>query len=143
FLAFMRIPLRCVARPFRRPALVRRRAAPPADRRPPAARPGQLSSSRLTQVGSLLVRGGGRLPREYRRGPPGVALPRLVAAVAVLFVTLLFYVHRPDVVRRAVEDVLHAEHRGEHRVILVVVPVHAVAPDRVHVWVRWLPATRG
>ena len=31
------------------------------------------------------------------------------------------------------EDVLHAEHRGVHRVVLVVVAVHAVAPDRIHV----------
>ncbi len=47
-------------------------------------------------------------------------------------VVLLFDVHRPDVVVGA-EDVLHAEHRGVHRVVLVVVAVHAVATDRVHV----------
>ena len=40
------------------------------------------------------------------------------------------------------EDVLDREHRGEHRVVLVVVPVHAVAADRIHVPCMFARATR-
>ena len=70
-------------------------------------------------------------------GPPcGGASPRVAAARRVspvlLLVVLLLDVHRPDVVVGA-EDVLDREHRGEHRVVLVVVAVHAVAADRIHV----------
>jgi hypothetical protein len=50
-----------------------------------------------------------------------------------LFVVVLFDVDRPHVVLLAVGYVLDGEERGEHRVVLVVVTVHAVAADRVHV----------
>ena len=50
----------------------------------------------------------------------------------LLLVVLLLDVHVPHVVVGA-EDVLDREHRGEHRVVLVVVAVHAVASDRMHV----------
>ena len=41
-------------------------------------------------------------------------------------------VHRPDVVRRALH-VPDGHHRRQHRVVLVVVLVHAVAADGVQV----------
>ena len=44
----------------------------------------------------------------------------------------VLHVHAPDVVIRP-EDILHRQHCGQHRVILIVVLVHAVAADRVHV----------
>jgi hypothetical protein len=47
-------------------------------------------------------------------------------------VILEIRVHRPDVVPGALH-VLHGEHRGQHRVVLVVVLVHAVAADGVQV----------
>ena len=50
----------------------------------------------------------------------------------LLLVVLLLDVDRPDVVMGA-EDVLDGQHRRVHRVVLVVVLVHAVATDRMHV----------
>ena len=72
--------------------------------------------------------GSGRRARCPWRHPR----PGLGRGVVALFVVLLLDVHRPDVVVGA-EDVLDREHRRVHRVVLVVVPVHAVAADRVHV----------
>src|SRR5262249_48912893 len=59
---------------------------------------------------------------------------RLVLGVVarLLLVVLLFDIHRPHVVVRT-EDVLDRQHRGIHRVILVVVTVHAVTADGIHV----------
>src|SRR5213078_375832 len=62
--------------------------------------------------------------------------PRVVALGLVdrgRLVVLLLDVHAPDVVVRAGGDVLGRQHRRVHRVVLVVVPVHAVAADGVDV----------
>jgi hypothetical protein len=48
-------------------------------------------------------------------------------------VVFLLDVDGPDVVVGAAGDVLGGEHRGVHRVVLVVVAVHAVAADGMHV----------
>jgi len=48
-------------------------------------------------------------------------------------VILLFNIDGPHVMGSAV-DVVDGQHCGEHRVILVVVLVHAVSTDEVHVW---------
>jgi hypothetical protein len=50
-----------------------------------------------------------------------------------LFVVLLLNVDRPHVVGRT-EEVVHREHCGVHRVVRIVVAVHAVAPHRKYVW---------
>ena len=44
-------------------------------------------------------------------------------------------VHVPQIrmVRASLGDVVHRHHRGEHAVVLVVVPVHAVPPDQEQV----------
>src|SRR5438105_7437033 len=64
------------------------------------------------------------------------AVVSVSVALAVGGVTLLVVlgvdVDAPDVVMGA-QDVLDRQHRGVHRVILVVVPVHAVAAHRIHV----------
>src|SRR3954465_121545 len=46
-------------------------------------------------------------------------------------VVVLLDVDVPDVVGRPVDHALHGQLRREHRVVLVVVAEHAVAPDRV------------
>src|SRR6478736_1828136 len=75
---------------------------------------------------------------DDRRAAAGALVAdRLVVGRAdgrgLLLVVLLLAVHLPHVVDRAGHDVLDREHRGVHRVVLVVVAVHAVAADRVHV----------
>src|SRR6266702_4399852 len=68
-----------------------------------------------------------RIPAGAASATGGVVLFRR------LLVVLLFDVHAPDVVAGAGGDVLGREHRRVHRVVLVVVAVHAVAPDGVDV----------
>src|SRR3954470_11529673 len=70
--------------------------------------------------------------RHDRSRTAGATLGR-VAVGRAGFVVFLLDVDLPDVVRHAVGDGLHREHRGVHRVVLVVVLVHAVAADRVDV----------
>src|SRR5205823_2606746 len=71
-------------------------------------------------------------PTREANGPTDTAGATKVGGreLLLLFVVLLLDVDRPDVVVGA-EDVLHREHGREHRVVLVVVLVHAVAPDGV------------
>src|SRR5688500_18897643 len=80
------------------------------------ARPAAVSAARVTtSLRGARAREDGCVTTGAlgaRGGPPGL-------------VVLLLDVHGPDVVVRA-EEVLHREHRGEHRVILVVVLVHPV-----------------
>ena len=45
----------------------------------------------------------------------------------------LFDVDFPDVVGRAIHDVLHGQHRGVHRVVLIVVAMHAVTANWVNI----------
>ena len=54
----------------------------------------------------------------------------------LLLVVLLLHVDVPDVVGGPGGDVLHREHGRVHGVVLVVVAVHAVAPDRDGRWGR-------
>src|SRR5919107_2194207 len=51
----------------------------------------------------------------------------LVLVVLALLVVHGLGIHGPDVVVRAVHEVVHGAHRGEHRVVRVVVPVQPVA----------------
>src|SRR3954454_21927472 len=82
------------------------------------------------QLGDVL--GVGLPARHDRSGAAGATFGRVALGRAGL-VVLLLDVDLPDVVRHAVGDGLHREHRGVHRVVLVVVLVHAVAADRVDV----------
>ena len=70
--------------------------------------------------------------RQNRRIPARAGTAVRPAPVRPLLVVLLFHVHRPDVVCRPV-DVLDGEHGRVHGMVLVVVLVHAVAADGVHV----------
>src|SRR5678816_514462 len=74
-------------------------------------------------------------PRDDRRvaAGPGCASTRIEVDLRGLFVVLLFHVHAPHVVLRAARDVLGRQHRGVHRVILVVVAMHSVPPYRIPV----------
>ena len=45
---------------------------------------------------------------------------------------LLFHIHFPNIVIGA-EDIFHRQDRCQHRVILVVVLVHTVTANKVHV----------
>src|SRR3954454_21897268 len=67
----------------------------------------------------------------HRRGRRS-ALVRLLGLLVLLVVRAL-HVDRPDVVLRAVQEVLHGAHRAEHRVVGVVVAVQAIAPDLLEV----------
>src|SRR5450755_1999444 len=53
----------------------------------------------------------------------------------LLLVIVHFGVDFPQsgLVRLAADDIVHGHHRGEHRVVLIVVPVHAVAADQEQV----------
>src|SRR5690606_23361094 len=68
---------------------------------------------------------------DHRGVAPGAALA--APGGCLLLVVLLLDVDLPDVVGGAGGDVLGGEHGRVHRVVLVVVPVHAVAAHRVHV----------
>jgi len=48
-------------------------------------------------------------------------------------VVVVVEVDGPHVVRRSEHEVFDRVHRGQHGMVLVVVAVHAVAADRLHV----------
>src|SRR5581483_4067013 len=113
---------------------VRRRAGRGAPRRRRRAEPAAGPRQRLRGllVAGCLTRRSSSLAgtaRDDRRVAAGAVTTR----IGQLFVILGLDVYRPRVMPRAVEDVLDGQHRRVHRVVLVVVLVHAVATDRVHV----------
>src|SRR6478609_5687928 len=114
-----------------RPAAGTPRCSPPRCRW--ACTPG-CASGAVTPSG--LGRGVDRRARQHRRvaaGPPrAVGAATGLGVVADLVVPVLD-VHRPHVVVGA-EDVVDREDGRHHRVVLVVVLVHAVAPRRHQVW---------
>src|SRR5579863_626639 len=63
--------------------------------------------------------------RNDRRGSAGSRRDLLTHGLVIL----LFDVYSPDVVFGSRHDVLDGEHRCVHRMVLVVVLMHAVAPD--------------
>ena len=75
------------------------------------------------------------------RGAAGPRGRRRRRPVGPLLVVLLLDVDVPHVVGGALHDVLDRQHGRVHRVVLVVVAVHAVAPDRLHVGGVLAPAT--
>src|SRR5438132_13219854 len=93
---------------------------------------GDASVGSLAAGIRLISRGGvEHAPRKYRSlstGRTGCTRRARVVTGRVL-VVLGFDVHRPHVVVGS-EDVLDGQHRREHRMILVVVLVHAVAAAR-------------
>src|SRR5947209_3474878 len=131
----------------------RGRAAEPAGRRTPAG------AGMVGEVIGRSVAGPAAVPALAGPAPPGsVSVPGLLvpglggtgpeaglvpvvgprpgcrgSGPATRLVVVLLDVDLPHVVRGALDDVLHGQHRGEHRVVLVVVPEHPVAPDRVQV----------
>src|SRR5205823_7118757 len=74
--------------------------------------------------------GSGSRQNSRRLEPLGIL--RRVIVLGPFLVVLLLDIDRPQVVALA-QDILHREHRGEHRMILVVVAVHAIAADRLQV----------
>src|SRR3954447_7893787 len=90
-----------------------------------------LYAGTMTETGSRT--GSGFCQDSLRLEPLGIlrGARGLLVALGFLMIFLLD-VHRPQVVTFP-EDVLHRKHGGEHRMVLVVVAVHAVAADHLDV----------
>src|SRR5687768_6030974 len=95
--------------------------------RSPPARPAWPGNAEKSSVAAGRVGALG----DDRRGPTRARLLRPLHRLAFLVVRLLD-VDLPDVVVGA-EEVLHGQEGRVHRVVLVVVLVHPVAPHGVHV----------
>ena len=99
---------------------------------------GALSRSRHPGgPGSLRTRRGGRPARPARCHPGPVRRSSMPASSGPTPSAVSWYSSSTFTAQTswcgAGADVLDGEHRREHRVVLVVVPVHAVAADGVHV----------
>src|SRR5438105_1651214 len=99
-----------------------------------AHRPVTVTSRRYVSTNSWrLARHDGSGGGACRAAAAGsVSDVALAVSGVTLLVVLLVDVDTPDVVIGA-EDVLHRQHRGVHRMVLVVVAVHAVAADGIDV----------
>src|SRR5579872_6230038 len=125
----------------RRAAKGRRRVVSPRSGPLDRARPGVVSwltaPPTAPAVSSRRARASARArrhpPGQDGRVSPGAALGR---RPRLLLVVLLVHVDGPDVVAGAVHDVVDRQQRRVHRVVLVVVLVHAVAAHGVHVGPR-------
>src|SRR4051794_1502647 len=90
-----------------------------------------LYAGTRTETGSRT--GSGFCQDSLRLEPLGILRRARGLLVALGFLMIfLFDIHRPQVVTFP-EDVLHRKHGGEHRMVLVVVAVHAVAADDLKV----------
>src|SRR4051794_3035450 len=90
-----------------------------------------LYAGTMTETGSRT--GSGFCQHSLGLQPLGILRGAGGLLVGLRFLVIfLLDVHRPEVVALS-QDVLHREHCGQHRMVLVVVAVHAVAADDLQV----------